>query len=97
MKTAKQPEMYTDLWACVDCGYAMANGTPENPDPSWNESDMARTWPDFHLVNEGPHEGEDEEADQECFSWQDCDACGSTLGGARMRFAAIYRDGKHSH
>ena len=40
-------------------------------------------------VNEGPHEGEDEEADHCTFSWSRCACCQSTLGGARMRCAVI--------
>ena len=74
------------LKACVDCGFFLANGEPENPDAGWSPDKIERNWPaaDWHLVNG------DSDDDSE-FSRSACHCCGSTLGGARMAVVAIPR------
>jgi hypothetical protein len=72
------------LSVCTDCAMYLANGLPvEGADPSWNYRVIAQLWPvaDWDLVLG------DEEGDE--FSWSECDACGSTLGGSRYSVAAL--------
>ncbi len=67
-----------DLLVCVDCIMYIANGDLPEDRPDFEE-ECASRWPlasGWH-INCG-----DEEKDEE-FSWQDCDCCGSALGGSR--------------
>jgi hypothetical protein len=75
-----------NLLACVDCGFYLANGTPDETQPGWSPDLIERNWPsaDWHLVNG------DSEVDH-AFSWAPCDCCRSQLGGARMTVAAWHR------
>lgn len=74
------------LMACVDCGFLLANGEPENPEPEWSPEAIEARWPhaEWHLVN-----GDSD--DDQSFSWQPCDCCGSELGGERMAVSAWRR------
>jgi hypothetical protein len=67
----------SDVFVCVDCGFYLANGEVENPDPGWSPTLLDRRWHGWQLVNG------DSDKDHE-FSWSPCEGCGSTLGGARM-------------
>jgi hypothetical protein len=70
-----------DLFVCVDCGFQLAYGDVENPDPRWNPDAFARKWDGYVVVNG------DSDKDRD-FSWSSCDGCGSTFGGARMHCVA---------
>jgi len=84
-----KPGTITDLWACADCIMFIANGEMEGAGEHWDPDNIDKNWPDHHVVPDGPHEDEDEEADQMAFSWSSCDCCGSRLGGSRHRVAAL--------
>jgi hypothetical protein len=71
----------TDLFVCVDCGFYLANGTPDESELAWNPADIERKWQRCHLANG------DSDKDS-AFSWRPCDACGSRLGGPRMHCVA---------
>jgi hypothetical protein len=73
-----------DLFVCVDCGFYIAYGEVENPDPRWNEKDAGARWDGYVVVNG------DSDKDHE-FSWSPCEYCGSTLGGTRMHCVAWER------
>ena len=83
-----------DLWFCQDCMLFAVNGEP----PQWeNDAQNKRIVAGVeafgpHLVHDGTHEDEDEDADEQEFSWRSCDCCGSRLGGSRHRFAVLGED-----
>jgi hypothetical protein len=82
-------EITTDLWVCTDCIFLIANGDlPEEPN-DYDAGAIGRIWAGYNVVPDGRHEGEDEDADVQTFSWASCDGCNSHLGGARHRCAAI--------
>ncbi len=70
-----------DAFVCVDCGYFLANGLPDEPDEGWSPEKLAAKWEGYHLVNG------DSEKDHD-FSWTPCEGCGSALGGIRMHCIA---------
>jgi len=70
-----------DVYVCIDCGYFLANGMPDEPDKDWSPDKLKARWDGYHLVNG------DSDKDHE-FSWSPCEGCGSTLGGARMHCVA---------
>jgi hypothetical protein len=67
------------LAACVDCGFFLANGEPDEAAPEWSPELIEANWPrsEWVLVN-----GDSD--DDECFSWSPCACCGSRLGGTRV-------------
>jgi hypothetical protein len=96
--TAPAPPEHVDLWVCYDCHAVAANGGDEidgrfYPDgsdtptdcPPWSlpgvEEATNNTYPD----GDNPYDP-DETGERE-FSWSSCQACGSTLGGSRYRYA----------
>lgn len=84
-----------DLWGCVDCLFAIANGDfPEDPERAEEVREGIRRnggrvgIGHFHGVDYcGREHGEDYDEQTECetqdFSWTPCHLCGSTLGGSR--------------
>ena len=69
---------------CADCltTIAMANATTHGNDIGLERSQaIARRWPSPQQTVVG-----DEVTD---FSWRDCDACGSRLGGSRHAFTVL--------
>jgi hypothetical protein len=82
--TERRNVMITDLLACEDCGFYLANGMPDDAQPGWSPDLIEAQWPAarWRLVN---GDAEDDHA----FSWQACDCCGSRLGGTRMAVHAI--------
>jgi len=70
-----------DLMACVDCGFFVAYGEVEQPDPTWRAANFERGTAGLVVVNG------DSDRDHE-FSWSPCDCCGSRLGGTRMHCVA---------
>lgn len=70
-----------DLMVCVDCSMFLANGEVDDHDPEWPGPDaIDALWPDHDIALGDDHDE---------FSWSSCDACGSTLGGARYAAVAI--------
>jgi hypothetical protein len=71
------------LAACVDCGFFLANGLPDECAEGWSPEAIEANWPrsEWRLVN-----GDSE--DDAAFSWSPCDCCGTRLGGARMAVSA---------
>lgn len=65
-----------NLYVCSDCGYFLANGMPDEHDPTWSPDNMKIS--DGYIVVNG-----DSDKDKG-FSWSPCDICDSKLGGARM-------------
>lgn len=81
---------YTDAWLCSDCTIVAANG-----DYSGIESDERIAEVDAGLEALGEISANwDSETDEgiEEFSWRPCDACGSSLGGDRTRFAVWQKE-----
>ena len=84
--------MFDNLSVCVDCAMMLANGTIGGED---NDADnahavkMAEQWPSpwvlvLTLSDDDSH-----------FSWQDCDGCGSRLGGDRLDASAYERTARN--
>lgn len=82
------------LWACVDCLFAIANGDyPEDPERRAEVEAGLIQNPAIglgHLHGEefcGTDHGDDYDSQTECethdFSWTPCHVCGSHLGGSR--------------
>lgn len=76
-----------DLSVCEDCITYIANGDENSPHVAarvdcWWPSDSGWT-----LVAGSSTEDEDDDGTE--FSWQQCEGCGSTLGGARYPAVAI--------
>jgi hypothetical protein len=78
------PEVF-DVFVCVDCGFFLANGEPDETDPRWNKAALLKNWEGYHLVNG------DTEKDHE-FSWTPCEGCGTKAGGTRMHCVAWKED-----
>ena len=71
---------YDDLWACDDCTLYLANGDVPEDRPNL-PAEIHGQWPhDSDLVI-----GDESEE----FSSQNCDCCGSSLGGARTSFVVL--------
>jgi len=70
-EACEEQEPEPDGYVCTDCALYIANGDVAEPDPSWSADNISGDW-----AISSDH-GEE-------FSWSPCDACGSTLGGARM-------------
>ena len=70
------------LWICVDCAGYIANGDiPEDEGVQRAiEAGIERTLPGHWVI--GSEENEP-------FSWNACDCCGSRLGGSRISAAVI--------
>jgi hypothetical protein len=75
-----KPDMF-DVFVCVDCGFYLANGLPDETEQGWSPELIDARWKDYQLVNG------DSEKDHD-FSWTPCEGCGSPLGGARMHCVA---------
>lgn len=97
-------EIIRDLWVCQDCLFAFANG--DYPDDAERaaaiEAGEVRELP-MRWALDGPREagtdgpddpGDDEGADQADFSRDECDCCGSRLGGSRHRAALVGERGE---
>jgi len=72
-----------EISACRDCLLFVANGDlPEDGD--WSPDHIEKIWPcaEYVLVC-----GDTEQDDE--FSWQPCECCGSRLGGSRHMLAAL--------
>lgn len=83
------------LWICTDCLFLMANGEIGDGPRTAEEVSAAITakWGDTEISLGSLREVCDCQSDdspEEChpFSWQDCDTCGSTLGGDRSHATA---------
>jgi len=76
-------ESEKDVYVCVDCGFYLANGMPDESDPEWSPEKIEAHWPSdqWHLVNG------DSEKDHD-FSWSPCEGCGTRLGGYRYHCTA---------
>lgn len=83
-------EIVRDLWVCVDCLMALANGDyPDEPEAA--EAIVAgeqRVLP-AHWSLDSATEDEGEGVDTRDFSRSTCDCCRSQLGGSRHRAALI--------
>jgi hypothetical protein len=81
--------MIDNLSVCVDCAMILANGELGQGDEAAEREHgarMAEQWPDpWVLVL-------DINDDDAHFSWQDCDGCGSRLGGDRLDASAYERE-----
>ncbi len=77
-----------DLWLCQDCTIYAVNG-----DTSGIESEKREKRVVEGVDELGPHLVPDFDSESgdgiEEFSWRQCDACGTTLGGDRHRFAVL--------
>lgn len=71
-----------DLWACVDCGFYLANGLPDDCEPTWKPENVGRAWgSEWHFCNGDKDDNE--------FSAYPCDLCGSKLAGTRMHVIGL--------
>ena len=71
---------YDDLWACDDCTLYLANGDIPEDRPTLADEIHAQWLDESNLILG---------SETEEFSWQDCDCCGSSLGGSRTAFAVL--------
>jgi hypothetical protein len=73
------------LMACTDCLMFIANGDePEDNGNQWSADNIARHWPPYQYnLCCGDSDNDDD------FSWQPCECCGSRLGGSRHEIVAI--------
>lgn len=76
---------------CVDCAEMLANGTCDDGshDDAQDARMLAHLGPDVMHACLGDEESE--------FSWHACDACGSSLGGARFAFVVLTDAGDDGH
>lgn len=83
------------VWVCVDCMLARECGEP-------TETADREPWGEIPTVDVGmgldcgiPHHWEEhsddhsENFERQEFSWSQCDACGSTLGGTRYAYTVF--------
>ena len=68
-----------DVYVCIDCGYFLANGMPDEPDKDWSPDKLKARWDGYHLVN--GDSGKDHD-----FSWSPCS------GGTRSDIGRDCRD-----
>lgn len=88
--------LITDLWICVDCLFALANGDyPDDPERAaavaageQREADAGGHW-----SLDGDRDGEPEGSSDRDFSRSQCACCWSRLGGSRHRAAVFYAAG----
>ena len=76
-----------DIFVCTDCAMFIANGEI-SPDSETKESDILLGLDKFLPRHLSLDSSENNCMDKE-FSHSRCDCCGSRLGGARFRAAAI--------
>jgi hypothetical protein len=88
-----------DLWLCDDCLFYAVNGDTSGIDDRNRERDVIEgvnalgphLVPDFD--SEAPEDADEDNGIEE-FSWRQCDACGTRLGGGRHRFAVLGEEKK---
>ena len=80
-----------DLWLCVDCTMVAVNGDSTGIEDDEREAEVCAAVEAMgpHLV---PNSDSETGEGQDEFSWRPCDCCGSSLGGARERFALLGED-----
>lgn len=94
--------VHSEIWVCVDCMLAHANGEfdeldrPAGEPAPWSDVDQDR----FDVATGGEHsehcEGEEGGNECECavdtFSKSQCEGCGSWLAGERHLFTLFVRE-----
>ena len=83
-------DVIRDLWVCVDCTQAIANGEyPEDEDRAAAIQAGESAEAPYYWVLDSARDDEDPSAAEITFSSSSCDCCDDSCAGARHRAALI--------